>query len=343
MKAAPTDLPRLQSKIGAMGGALVHGEDRGLVREIATNLARQVQPELSDPFLVVAGEADAFARDPARLNDELNQIGLFGGRRILFVREAADRHTALLDGARAIWDAAKSEAAFLVVEAGELLWRSSLKALFEESKYALSIACGIDAKASLDLHIKNILAPAGLSLESEAREALMERLQSEPQFTRGALEKLVLYKGKDTSPVTRADVVAAVEDAESAAIENVVDCAFDGALDRLEKALRRALAQGISPVTLIRAALRNGQRMDLAMRLAAAGRGLDDAIGALRPPPPYSVRGAFAARCRSWRLPALERALSGLLQAEADCKTTALPDEAICGQAFYSLARLKRA
>ena len=103
----------------------------------------------------------------------------------------------------------------------------------------------------------------------------------------------------------------------------------------------RARAAGASPVTLLRAAQRTCQRVDLVVRQAEHGAGYDDAVATLRPPPPYSARSAFVTRCRGWTAHALERAMALLLDAEAKCKTTALPDDIIAAQAFIDLARLR--
>jgi DNA polymerase-3 subunit delta len=61
----------------------------------------------------------------------------------------------------------------------------------------------------------------------------------------------------------------------------------------------------------------------------------------LRPPLPFSLRGAFAARCRGWTSATLERAMALLLDAEAKCKSTGLPAEIIAAHALIELARLR--
>jgi DNA polymerase-3 subunit delta len=335
MKASVEDLPRLASRLDKLEAALVHGEDRALVHETAALIARKVAQDLSDPFQVVALDADSLLRDPARLHDELAQLSLTSARRLVWLREASDRHTAMIGETESFADS--TAASFLLVEAEALAWRSTLKALFEGSRRAISIACG--AGAGLDELVRE-LAARGFVMDAEARALFSLRVGADHGLARQALEKLALFKGAP-GPVTRSDVVQCVEDAEMIAIDDVVETALDGRLAALEHALMAARAAGASSVTLIRAAQRTCQRADLVLRLAESGASFDEAINALRPPPPYSARSAFAARCRSWTIPALADAMTILLDAEVKCKTSAFPDDVIAARALMDLARLR--
>lgn len=335
MKALADEIARRAPALTKFGAALVHGEDRALVRATAETIARRVAPDLADPFRVAVLDADAVLRDAARLSDELSQLALTGGRRLVWLREAGDRHAALIEEANVIDDDATG--GFLLVEAGALPWRSTLKALFEGSRRALSVTCA--SGAGLEALI-NASARSGFPLEEDARALLAERTAGDYGFMRQALEKLSLFKGAPGA-ITRKDVMLCVEDAEAAAADDVANAALAGNLAALERALMRARSAGTGAVTLIRAALRQGQRVDLALRLTEAGERLEAVIASLRPPVPYALRGAFAALCRGWSLPALERALALLLEAESRCKATALPDETIAAHALTALARLR--
>lgn len=335
MKATVDDIARLAARIDKLAAALVHGEDHSLVRETAERIARVAVSEPSDPFRVVIMDADAVARDATRLNDELAQLAPAGDRRLVWLREASDRHTAVIEQTMAFTGA--SVPTFLLVEAGALAWRSTLKALFEGSRNALSFACAEGAGINALLHD---FAARGFKLDADAQALLLDRIGSDHGSARQALEKLALFKG-EPGPVTRADIVSSVEDAEIGAAEDVVDAALDGKLNTLERALVRARAAGTNSVTLIRAAQRNCQRIDFVLRSAESGHGLEEAVGGLRPPLPFSLRRTFAMRCSGWSTRALDRAMTLLLDAEVKCKTTALPDTVIAARALMDLARLR--
>src|ERR1700751_2791356 len=95
---------------------LIYGPDEGLVGERAATIARTVCADLSDPFRVADLSAAALAADPARLADEVAQMSLIGGRRVVPVHDAADRLAGLFSG---FLDAAPGDG-FIVVEGGDL-------------------------------------------------------------------------------------------------------------------------------------------------------------------------------------------------------------------------------
>ena len=125
--------------------ALVFGSNNGLVRERADRLAKSVVPDLNDAFRVADLGADVLRKDPARLGDEAGAISMFGGRRVVRVRDATDGLADLFQGyvSDPIGDA------FLVVEAGELNKTSSLRKLFEGAKAAASSATARSARSSV--------------------------------------------------------------------------------------------------------------------------------------------------------------------------------------------------
>src|SRR5215472_7514600 len=106
----------LQQPDPAIRAVLLYGPDTGLVHERADMLARGVCPDLRDPFQVADLNAAALAADPARLGDEAAQMSLIGGRRVIRVRDAADRLAGLFAG---FLDTAPGDG-FIVVEAGDL-------------------------------------------------------------------------------------------------------------------------------------------------------------------------------------------------------------------------------
>src|SRR4051812_37128436 len=132
---------------------LVYGPDDGLVRERAEALGRSVAERLDDPFRVTTLAAAQLAGDPARLADEAAAMSLMGGRRVVQLRGAGD---GLAGALGAVLNAPGD--ALIVVEAGELAARSSLRRLFEAAGNAAAIACYADGPRVLDRLIRETLA-----------------------------------------------------------------------------------------------------------------------------------------------------------------------------------------
>ncbi|MET0367145.1 MAG: DNA polymerase III subunit delta, partial [Methylobacterium sp.] len=68
---------------------LVYGPDTGLVTERAKALAESFLPDATDPFALVRIDGDLLASDPGRLCDEAGTVGLFGGKRSIWVRSSS--------------------------------------------------------------------------------------------------------------------------------------------------------------------------------------------------------------------------------------------------------------
>jgi DNA polymerase-3 subunit delta len=138
VKLAPSRISAfLQRPDPGIRAALLYGPDEGLVRERAGIAARTICPDLNDPFRVADLSAATLAADPARLADETAQLSLTGGRRVVRVRGAGDPLTKLF----AEFLRSSPGDAFVVVEAGELPSRSTLRRAFEAARMAVAIGC----------------------------------------------------------------------------------------------------------------------------------------------------------------------------------------------------------
>ena len=315
----------------AMRAILLHGADEGLVRERAKSLAGAVD----DAFRVVEFAADRLNEDPARLADEAASMSLTGGRRVVRITAAADRHASLLGGFLAA--GGRDGDALVIAEAGKLAFRSSLLALFEGAKNALALKCdGDDARALTDL-IVAVLGGAGLTASDAALAYLREHLGVDRQISRSELEKLIAYWGENPSPITLDACRASIGSSAAVAFADVLDAAANGDMAALDRALDRALLAGESPIGLLRAAQRHMQRL-YAARSRADSDGQDGSSASS-----YGRQNNFALQLRRWDRRRIDAALRRLTEAEILCKTTGIPDRAVCRQAFYGIVRLAAA
>lgn len=318
----------------AVRAVLVYGPDHGLVRERVEVLMRHVVPDLSDPFRVAELTGSALKDDPARLADETAALSLTGGERVVRVREAGDSLSAVFK----TWLAAPSGTAPVVVEAGELSARSSLRKLFESADNAAALPCYPDEGRDLETVIHETLRPHGLTVEADALTYLIDHLGSDRAVTRGELEKLALYKG-GPGKVTLVDATACVGDNAGLSIDDVVSAAAGGDTAGLEKALQRAYAEGTGPVPLLRAMQRHLHRLQIVAAAMAAGRPVEAAISGFRPPLHFRVADQMRAQARRWPLERIASALEILTEAEIDCKSTGMPAEIIGGRALLRIAQ----
>lgn len=343
MKIPPA---RAESFLAGLGdeiaAVLFHGPDSGLARERAEALTRRIAGSLDDPFLVSQlGPAD-LRQDAALLADDAASLSLTGGRRVVRVHSVTD---ALAGAVRAALERAESSPqplALIVLEAGDLAARSSLRKRIEDSPRAASVGCYEDGPEQVARLIGTTLAAEGLAISDEARAWLVTQLGSDRKLTRSELEKLALY-GQGQARLSLADCQAVIVDRAGFDSEEAVLACADGDLEGLDRALMRASREGLASVALLRAAQRHFQRLQLARAAMAQGDTLDDALKRLRPPPFFKIAARFRAQLRRWSAPRLHGALERLTEAEIACKSTGHPDRLIAQRVLMQLAHAARA
>ncbi len=320
---------------------LLHGEDEGLVRERADQLAKSVVPDLRDPFRIATLTGEQLAQDATRLADEAAAIAMGGGRRVVRVKDApkgltSQRQSAILRD----FVAAPMGDALVIVEAGELKRDNAFLKAVEAAKTAVAVKCGLDEDWTIEKVIADTLAQHGLAADDAATAYLVDHLGGDRQLTRRELEKLALYageRGKDR-PITLAEAASSVGD--TAALDEDDLCAAIAGGDRAtaDRCLLRLQAEGESPVRVLRVVSQIFQRMHVYQAALGAGRSSDEAVRAARF---FGPRGpAFGTAARQWPAATLVEAFRRLNEAEARCKSTGFPDWTVAARTLAALASI---
>jgi DNA polymerase-3 subunit delta len=321
---------------------LLYGPDTGLARERADALARSICADPHDPFRVTDLAGAMLAGDPARLADEAAQIGLFGGRRVVRVREAGDGLTPLF--ARFLADSVGEAAsdALVIVEAGDLPGRSTLRRVFDDAPRAAAIGCYPDNARDLALVIREAFAAHRIAASRDATDFLVGHLGEDRLVTRAELEKLTLYAG-DGGTIDIDDARAVIADSAALSLNDALLAAAEGDAAALDRALARVFQEGESPVTVIRALLRHLQRLHLLAARIAGGGSVEEAIRAARPPIFFKEQDSYRRQLTRWSVDRLRGALERIADTEFRMKLTGLPAETICREAMFALAHEARA
>ena len=169
--------------------ALIYGPDEGQVRERAQILARRIVEDPADPFRIAQLTPEQVNSDPAALLDEVNALSLMGGRRLVLLRGASDKAGPACTALAA--DESQSDS-FVIVEAGDLSPRSSLRKLFEGNARLAAIACYVDDEKSLARLIRENAARAKKSLPTTTRLLIYPRPCLATARWQGALLKSLL-------------------------------------------------------------------------------------------------------------------------------------------------------
>lgn len=344
MKIAPARAESFLAGIGEETHAvLFYGPDSGLVRERGRALAAKIAGADDDPFLMAELTTADLRDDPARLADEACALAFGGGRRSVRLRGAGDGAAKAVSGAiDLLGQGSGPPPSLLIVEAGELGPRSSLRRLFEGADHGAAIPCYLDEGAGLERVIEDALRGHGLTASADARAWLGRTLGADRSVTLGEVEKLALYCA-GAKEVTLEDCRAVVGDAAALELEDAAYAAGGGDATALDRALTRAFQEGVNPIAVLRAAQRHIQRLHLVTGQVAAGGSLDAAVKALRPPVFFKLTARFRAQARSWTTERLATALDLLTEAELGAKSTGQPGHLLCQRVLMRIANAARA
>lgn len=300
-----------------------------MIRDRAASLIRAVAGSLDDPFLV----AELGRDDVGRLADEAASLALTGGRRVVRCRETTDaaigQVTTILNG---------PAPALVVLEAPGLPTRSRLRTLVEGASDGVAIACYPEEGRALAETIRAVLAEAGAGIDTDALTWVSDQLGADRVSTRQEAEKLALFAG----PGGRIDLdtaMACVGDLAGLSLDDALFAATEGDVARTDRALELAVAEGSTPVGLLRAGLMHLQRLHRVRLAMDEGLNAGDAVKSARPPVFFRRIGAFSRALELWPSHLLMAAMAGLSDAERACKRTGAPDEVLARNALLALAR----
>ena len=329
LKVDPRQAARVLGSPGALRAVLLHGEDAGLIRELATTAVRAAAGTLDDPFRLATLSRDAHDR----LTEEMGALSLSGGRRVVWVRDATDALLASLKGALA-----RPGDTLAVIEGPGLPSRSKLRALLESMPDGAVIACYPEEGRALEAQVERMLGAEGVRIDPDALSWFAERLGPDRAAIRGEVEKLVLYAG-EAGRLGLDDVTACIGDAGGAALEEAAFAAAAGDRVAADRAIERSLAEGTSPIASARVLLSHLHRLrQVRATMEDAGLGAREAMDRLRPPVFFRRAAAFAQALSLWSMDALARAAEQTQALELACKRTGAPDGTLCRRHFATVA-----
>ncbi len=278
---------------------LIYGPDRGLVSERAKAFARQTGLDPNDPFAVIRLEGPEVEADPARLADEARTVSMFGGERLIWLRNAG-ASKAFLTVVSDLLTAPPADARILI-EAGDLKRAAgNLRGLCEKAESAIALPCYADKARDLEKLIQDVLGGAGLTLQAEARSVLTNALGGDRLASRGELEKLALY-AEGQAEITVDDVIASIGDVAALSADTLVDAALTGNLTTLDRELGRLVQAGTDAnailATLIRAI---GQLHELRLAMEKRNLSASAAVQQARPPVFFTRKQAVTDALSAW-------------------------------------------
>lgn len=314
---------------------LAYGPDNGLMKERCKIMGLTVVEDINDPFNAVSISNEALIEDPARLSDEANAISMMGGGRLVRVEGASDKVTPTIKQ----YLENPSESALVILEAGDLGPRSSLRKLCESAKNAAALPCYVEDERDLSRLIRETLQGHGVGIDNDATTWLAANISGDRIKARGELEKLITYKGSDKTPVTLEDVRACCGEAGATALDDLVYAVAGHNTASALKTYAQLLDEGINFIVILRALQNHFRRLHIGKARIEAGENADSVMKTLSPPIFFKLQPAFKAQLNRWSLNGISVILQRLADLEGQCKQTGMPVETLCAQAVLAISK----
>ncbi|HUG45691.1 MAG TPA: DNA polymerase III subunit delta [Sphingomicrobium sp.] len=279
---------------------LFYGPDEGQSRAHGERLLKGLQAE---KFAIQAQAAKA---DPAILADEAAAIGLFGGKRALWVDSAGDE---ILSAVEALLEAPAAESPVIVI-AGALRKSSPLVRLAESHALALAhISYGLDERDAERL-VEELAREEGLRLAPGVAGRIASAAGNERGIMAQELAKLALYCG--ATPEAPVEVDRDLLDEISAGNEGewmrLGDLALGGELDALSRELDSTAADA-DPIAVLRALQRRLLMLAPIRSRVNCGERPHDAVTSAGKSVFWKDKSLVAKLVGLWDSPALARVL----------------------------------
>ncbi|WIY52821.1 DNA polymerase III subunit delta [Devosia sp. YIM 151766] len=316
---------------------LAYGPDSGLVRETAQRLIRKLTGDDPASANITIFDGPELASDPSQLLLEARSDSLFGGKRIIRVRNATK---ALVLPLTELRDDPGGTA--IVLEADNLPPRDALRALIEAAKLGRALPCYPDSDETLMALMRETFNQAGIRADADVAPTLREILGNDREVTRRELEKLTLYAAASKT-LTRDDVLLLCADNGALAVDAILDATGGGHAEKLELALNRALAANINPQQLLAMLTNHFANLRRWRTEVDAGKPARAVLDGLRPKPHFSRIGALEQQLRLWTDAALTTASERLLQATSDTRRRPALSETMLRRTTLALCMLAAA
>lgn len=316
---------------------LIYGPDEGLVRERLDILTKNVVTDIHDPFNVVEFSAEALTENPARLMDEAQSISMLGGRRVVRLREAADKVSAIVKDVLARLRAGDN---LVLVEAGELNPRSSLRLLFEQADNAAALPCYVEDERDIGRVIGDALRAAGYNFSSDAVSHMAANVTGDRAVARSEVEKLVTYMGPEKKNIALDDVIACVGNSAALSLDDLAKHVASGQFAAADRILDFVLSEGLPAVTVLRNLQNHFSRLHITKARVQKGEDTELAMKKLKPEVFWKVKDSFKMQLNGWSMGQMEQALALLASVEAKCKQTANDPHTLCSRAILSLSQI---
>lgn len=310
---------------------LFHGPDEGQSRGLAARLRESLGAEK------VVVTASAAKSDPAVLADEAAAIGLFGGKRLVWIEPAGDEIWPAVDALLEL-DGVESPT---VAIAGVLRKTSALLKAAEGSRLALAFASYAPEGADAERMVADLGRRFGLKVGPAVAARIADACGNDQAIVSQELQKLALYV--DASPQAPKeldhDAVDAVgADLQEGEVLHLADLALAGRVSDLALELSN-LPGSADSIPVVRALQRRLLQLSPARARIDRGESLDNVMTSMGKALFWKDKPAVARMLALWDSKRLSTVADRAAELERTLLFSAAPDQEALGEELIAIAR----
>lgn len=178
-------------------GCLLYGPEESVANYRFNVIAKRIVADLADPFSVVSISKERLKENKSVLFDEFYSISMFGGRRLISIKDSDNSIAESLDEISKNLSNSAKENNFILIQASELTPASSLRKFAENNSHFASIACYEDDEKTIKTFIEAILKKSQIAFDSDVIMSLMNKFGKNRQIILSEIEKIVTFLGSD--------------------------------------------------------------------------------------------------------------------------------------------------
>jgi len=335
VKAKPYQVSSLVPQIqNGFKGALIFGPDFGVVQELSEKIVSFIVPDITDSFSVIKITPQKIKEIPSILLDEGNGSGLFGGRKVLWLKNADN---GVLDAVENYLEHIQNNT-FLLISADNLTKNSPLRVFCESHPQVLCVACYADTERDVAEYIRETLAGQGIRISNPAMPMLVERLGENRIATKKELEKLITYLG-DKKTVEVSDVEAVVTDTQNSSVDLFCSAVATGNQKMAEREYHLMIGNGENPVGIIRILYLYFNRLLDAVSVVEK-EGIEAGLKKIMKPAQFRMEASFKKQLSIWKKSFVLKVLDLLLESERQAKSTGFPAEITLGRVILQITQV---
>ena len=157
-------------------------------------------------------------------------------------------------------------------------------------------------------------------LNGDIKNYLLQSLSNDRMISKRELEKIEIFYKNTNSKIKLEEIKILLNDSSSQNLNKMNEYVMFGNASKSSKIINKLLAEGTSPISLIRSLINYLLRVQQTKIEMKKGNNFDSSIKILKPPVFWKDKDNFQKHCFKWPLQSIESSLDGLLETEVACK-----------------------